>query len=70
MDSFETNGQKVGRYVCLRDVDGRRHAISVTAVVAVSDDGCDGSLLLLPGGRLVRVDAAVEVVVDWLSRER
>jgi hypothetical protein len=70
MDTFENDGRRIGRFVCLRDVDGRRHAISATAVAAVSADDLDGSLLLLPGGRLVRVDAAVEVVVGWLNSER
>lgn len=70
MNPPESDGRRVGRFVLVRDVDGRRHAISATAVAAVSDDGCDGSLLLLPGGRLVRVEAAVEVVVEWLSGGR
>lgn len=42
-------GQRVGRFVLIRDTDGVLHAITAASVAAVC--GADGaSLLLLPGG--------------------
>lgn len=59
-------GDRVGRYLVIRDVDGRRHAIGAGAVAAVSEAE-DGSLLVLPGGRLLQVPWAMERVLAWLD---
>jgi hypothetical protein len=67
--SNENGGRWIGRYVVLRDVDGRAHAISITAVAAICTDEDESSVLLLPGGRLVRVDAPLEQAVAWFSGE-
>lgn len=59
-------GERVGRFVILRDVEGRMHAVSATSVGAIcEDDG--GALLLLPGGRMIRVDQPLEEVLGWFE---
>jgi len=60
------DGQRVGRYLVIRDVDGRRHAIGAGAVAAVSEVD-DGSVLVLPGGRLLQVPWPMEKVLAWLD---
>ncbi|MFC7737678.1 hypothetical protein ACFQX4_17975 [Roseomonas sp. GCM10028921] len=59
---------RVGRYVILIDVDGRTHAIAPTSVDAICE--VDGqSILLLPGGRIVVIEADVVRVARILSGE-
>jgi putative aminopeptidase FrvX len=60
-------GTRIGRYVVVRDADGRLHGLAATAVSAVCDDDAGGALLLLPGGRMVRVSEPVDVVLSWLA---
>ena len=60
-------GTRVGRYVVVRDAEGRLHGLAATAVSAVCDDEAGGALLLLPGGRMVRVSEPVDVVLAWLT---
>lgn len=58
-------GDRVGRFVILRDAEGRLHAVAATAVAAVCEE--DGAtILLLPGGRLIRVERGLETVLGWL----
>jgi hypothetical protein len=48
-------GMRIGRFVVLRDVEGKRHAMAAAAVAALCE--CDdGTLLMVPGGRLVQVE--------------
>jgi putative intracellular protease/amidase len=63
----EESGTRLGRYVLIRDIDGREHAVAATAVAAICSDDEDGALLMLPGGKLVRVDRPVREVVAWLN---
>ncbi|WP_338665914.1 hypothetical protein VQH23_12185 [Pararoseomonas sp. SCSIO 73927] len=64
-ESLEEGG-RVGRYVLVRDVAGLLHAISPLAVAALcEDDG--GTLLLLPGGRLVQVSQGLATVLSWFE---
>ena len=51
------------RFVVLRDRDGRRQAIARQAVSALCEDEAGGTLLLLPGGRLVAVDEALDAML-------
>jgi hypothetical protein len=59
-------GERVGRFVVLRDVEGRMHAVAATSVCAICEDH-GGALLLLPGGRMIRVDRALGEVLGWLE---
>lgn len=61
------SGTRAGRYVILHDVDGQRHAIALSAALALCEVEGGGTVLLLPGGRLLRLDAALEEVLAWLS---
>ena len=60
------DGQRIGRFVVLRDLGGQRHAIAAGSVGAVCETE-DGSLLLLPGGRLVHVGQPLATVLAWLD---
>ncbi|MGK7871348.1 hypothetical protein [Falsiroseomonas sp. E2-1-a20] len=64
---IENDGRRIGRYVVVQDIDGRTHALSVTAVAAICSDDNEGSVLLLPAGRLVRVDAPLEQAAAWFN---
>jgi hypothetical protein len=57
---------RVGRFVVLRDIDGRTHAVAAGAVAAICETD-DGALLMLPGGKLVHVPRPLEVVLAWLD---
>ena len=63
---FLEDGQRIGRFVVLRDLAGQRHAIAAGSVGAVCETD-DGSLLLLPGGRLVHVGQPLATVLAWLD---
>ena len=59
-------GERIGRFVVLRDADGSLHAVTATAVSAVCEvDG--SSLVLLPGGRMLRVEQPLLVVLSWFE---
>ena len=59
-------GERIGRYVVLRDRDGALHAVSAMGVGAVCEAD-DGSILMLPGGRLIHVDRSLAVILTWLD---
>ena len=61
------DGTRVGRYLLLRDVDGRRHALLATAVHAASQEEDGDTMLLLPGGRALRVSVPFANVLGWLE---
>ena len=63
-----TDGQRVAGYLVLRDAEGRRHALRATTILGVSelDDAGDECLLVLPGGRLLRVHKSLDAVLSWL----
>ena len=56
-----------GRYVVLRDRDGRRTAVARSAVSAVGEAEDGGAILYLPGGRAVCVETDLDVVLGWLA---
>lgn len=62
------SGLRIGRFVIVRDADGLRHAIALSAAIAVCELVEGGCVLLIPGGRLVRLDAGLEEVLEWLNR--
>ena len=56
---------RIGRYLLLRDLDGRQMAVSPTALlVAVQLDG-GGTQVLLAGGRVLQFAEDLEAVVGW-----
>ena len=59
-------GERVGRFVVLRDVDGRVHAVSAGSVAAVCETD-DGTMLMLPGARMLHVPRPMAVVLAWLD---
>ena len=59
-------GTRVGRFVVLRDLDGRSVAVAAGSVSAVSETD-DGALLMLPGGRMVHVSQTMGTVLGWLD---
>lgn len=61
-----SDGTRIGRFVILRDADGRRHAVSAASVSAICEDEA-GVILLLPGGRLIRLEQRLEAVMAWLD---
>lgn len=55
------------RYVVIRDRDGQRHAVARHAVSSVHEKEDGGSVLLLPGGRMVQVEDDLDTVLAWLT---
>lgn len=60
------DGARVGRFVVVRDMDGRTHAVAAQSVAAACETD-DGTVLMLPGGKLVHVPRALATVLDWLD---
>lgn len=65
-DAAIEEGSRIGRYVLLRDANGCLYALSATAVAALceTEDGC---LLMLSGGRMMRVAHSMPRVLAWLT---
>ncbi len=60
------DGDRYGRFVVLRDADGALHAVTAAAVSAVCEvDG--SSLVLLPGGRMLRIEQPLLTVLSWFE---
>ncbi len=59
-------GERVGRFVVLRDIEGRVHAVAAGSVGAVCETD-DGTMLMLPGARLLHVPQPMAVVLGWLD---
>ena len=59
-------GQRVGRFLVLRDVDGCRFAVAAGAISAVRDTD-HGTLMLLSGSRMLHVSRPMETVLAWLD---
>lgn len=56
-----------GRYIVVRDRDGRRTAVLRHIVSAICETEEGGALLLLPGGRIVYLDEDLGTVLAWLA---
>ena len=61
------NGTRIGRFLVLRDVDGRRHALAASAVHTVSEAEDGDTVLFLPGGRVLRIGTPLTTVLGWLD---
>ena len=59
-------GDRVGRFLILRDQDGCLHAVAAGAV-SVLREADDGTLLMLSGGRMLSVPRAMRTLLEWLD---
>lgn len=55
-------GERVGRFLVLRDLDGRLHAVSASAIGAMPETD-EGTVLALPGARHLHVSWSLEVML-------
>ncbi|HEY8614548.1 MAG TPA: hypothetical protein VIL69_25070 [Roseomonas sp.] len=62
-----SEGTRIGRYLVLRDVDGRRHALSAGAVHAACEEDDGETVLFLPSGRALRIDVPLAILLGWLD---
>lgn len=60
------DGTRVGRFVVVRDLDGKTYALAAGSVAALCETE-DGALLMLPGGRMLHVAQSMEVILKWLN---
>lgn len=60
------DGERVGRFVVVRDADGHRYALAASAVSAICETD-DGTLLMLPGGKLVRTTLSLPCMLQILD---
>lgn len=65
-DGCLEEGERVGRFVVLRDQDGCLHAVAAGTVGAMRETD-DGTLLLMSGGRMLVVNQAMRTVLGWLD---
>ena len=61
------DGTRIGRFVVLRDVEGRVHAVAAGSVGAVCETEDGDTPLMLPGGKIVRVGRGIATVLGWLD---
>lgn len=59
-------GERVGRFVTLRDANGVLHAVAASSVAAVCESD-DGAVVMLPGGRMIQVDHPLRTVLSWFE---
>lgn len=59
-------GERVGRFVVVLDLDGHMHAVAAGSVGAICATD-EGTLLLLPGGRLLHLGHPMSTVLGWLD---
>jgi hypothetical protein len=66
-DDELADGTRIGRVLLVRDVDGRRHALASSAVIAASEAEDGDTLLFLPGGRALRLCVSLPQLLAWLD---
>ncbi len=61
--------ERRGSTLVFHDEDGIRHAVRVSAIIAVSDADAMGNatVVQLPGGRFVVVRTSLEEVIQWMA---
>ena len=62
-------GDRVGRFLVVRDVDGNLHAVAAGSVAAVCATDA-GTVLMLPGGKMVLVSQSMAQILAWLDGRR
>ena len=62
-------GERAGPFLVFTDQDGLRHAVRLTAVLALSDadPAQDGTLVQLAGQRALVVAVPLEEALGWLG---
>lgn len=62
-------GRRIGAFVVFTDENGLRHAVRLGSVLALSDgdDRQDTTVLQLPGGRAILIQAPLGDVVGWFG---
>ena len=66
-DLLPKDGAGHSRFVVVRDRDGCRKAVARHAVSAVCETEEGGSVLMLPGGRMIAVEEDLDTVLQWLG---
>ena len=59
-------GERVGRFVTLRDANGVLHAVAASSIAAICETD-DGAVVMLPGGRMIQVDHSLRTVLLWFE---
>ena len=59
-------GMRVGRFLVVRDVEGALFGIAASAASVLRSTD-DGTLMLLPGGRILHVCRGMATVMAWLD---
>lgn len=59
-------GTRFGRFVTLRDNNGILHAVAASSVAAICEAD-DGTIVLLPGGRVLQLDHSLRTVLSLLE---
>ena len=59
-------GERIGRFLIVRDQDGCLHAVAAGAV-SILREADDGTLLLLSGGKMLSVPRSMRTVLGWLD---
>jgi hypothetical protein len=64
-------GERLGPFLVFTDQDGLRHAVRLTAVLALSDTdpAQDSTLVQLAGQRSVVVAVSLEEALGWLQAD-
>ncbi len=65
-DAGLQEGDRVGRFLVVRDQDGILHAVAAGAVTVMQETD-DGTVLLMSGGRMLSVPRALRTVLGWLD---
>ena len=65
-DADLTEGTRVGRFLVLRDIDGNLYGVAASAVsvIRMTDDG---TLMMLPGGKMLHTSRSMGTLLAWLD---
>ncbi|MFL1462594.1 hypothetical protein ACI6QG_10355 [Roseococcus sp. DSY-14] len=61
------DGTRIGRFIIIRDVDGTCHALCASAVAALCETADGATVMLIGGGRMLRVEQDLRTVLGWLE---
>ena len=66
LDAGLQEGERIGRFIILRDQDGCLHAVAAGAV-GVLREVDDGTVVGLAGGKVLLVPRSMRTVLEWLD---